>query len=336
MILVFAGAGTSKAVSDELYPTTAEFFQRLPTNVRDDALFQLVVAFLQAQEKDVTIDIEVVLWALEELRDTISTVIDKDRFPGWLLAGKRFRTVAGQATNAAAFLSSAEKVSGMTDRLWSRINEQVYAFYHPEPPREGLEETWIPLLDTLAKVGRPLEIFTTNYDVVLEKALEFVDLPLQSGRTGGTQPVLDTSLWQRRGARETGLLTKLHGSVDWSRGEGKVHVGTPLYQGSHERHVILYPGFKGSPESEPFLTFHEHLRTCLDQARVLIFIGFAFRDTAINQLIQQTHRDKQKVLVVNPERELPGLPYRGRDVQFLSEGLGKRAVDWINRHLSSQ
>ncbi len=39
--LIFAGAGASKAVSADRYPTTIEFFEKLPETIRNTHLFKL-------------------------------------------------------------------------------------------------------------------------------------------------------------------------------------------------------------------------------------------------------------------------------------------------------
>jgi hypothetical protein len=335
MIVVFAGAGASKAVDPSMYPTTAEFFERLPDSIRGTPLFGGTVEFLRQKDPDATIDIELVLWAIEELRDAVSALVDPQTLPGWLVRPAQFTKVTHGGYNTRQFLERATELATATERLWSEINAQVYRLYHLPPPAEGLGDTWIPLLQTLSTTGKRVEVFTTNYDVVLEDALSRVDLPVHDGRTKGTQPVLDTSLWQRGGDQRVGLLTKLHGSVDWSRSERAIHTGTPLYQGDHDRHVIIYPGFKGTPEREPFQTFHEHFRSCMTRAELVIFIGFAFRDTTINQLLRSTHRVGTKIVVVNPAAELPGLPYGASDVIHIQEPFSAALVDQIRRHFPS-
>ena len=65
MILVFAGAGSSAAVDPKQYPTTVEFFNRLPDNIIRDRIFAEVCKFLASQRKEgQPVDIEEVLWGL--------------------------------------------------------------------------------------------------------------------------------------------------------------------------------------------------------------------------------------------------------------------------------
>lgn len=333
MIVVFAGAGASKAVDPDSYPTTAEFFSRLPESISNAVLFKNTVEFLKGQDPDATIDIELVLWALEELRDTVSGVVNTSAFPGWLFRQPSFAKGPKGSQSTRQFLEAARQLSAETERVWSEVNAQVYRLYQFPPSTKGLNQTWLPLMKLLSTSGRRVEFFTTNYDVVLEEALSKVDLSVHDGRTMGTQPVLDVSLWQRTGDQRVGLLTKLHGSVDWTRGEQRIHVGTPLYQGDHDRHVIIYPGFKGSPDREPFQTFHEHFRSCMMGAELAIFIGFAFRDAMINELIRRSRRPGAKVVVVNPMSSFPDLPFRMDDVIHVKEPFGRKAVEQLKQYL---
>ncbi len=63
--------------------------------------------------------------------------------------------------------------------------------------------------------------------------------------------------------------------------------------------AILYPGFKGVPEVEPFVSLHGRLSTRLADADVVIVIGFAFRDAYINSVFENTMRLKPSLRVLN-------------------------------------
>ena len=67
MILVFVGAGGSAAVDPEQYPTTVEFFNRLPDDIEEAPLFIQICAFLEIRKYGQPIDIEEILWTLDEL-----------------------------------------------------------------------------------------------------------------------------------------------------------------------------------------------------------------------------------------------------------------------------
>ena len=143
----------------------------------------------------------------------------------------------------------------------------LYTHYESIPEASELEDNWVPLLKDLEELHE-VEIFTTNYDLIIETALKHVgDSESQlvaTGRKYGVQTVVDTDLWKEGDAGyksmngTRGLLTKLHGSVDWNTRGGSVYHGTPGYKGNHDNQVIIYPGWKGEPQKEPFQEFHGH------------------------------------------------------------------------------
>jgi hypothetical protein len=47
VFVIFAGAGASKAVNPEKYPTTVEFFDKLPPAIKESSIFGSIVDFLK-------------------------------------------------------------------------------------------------------------------------------------------------------------------------------------------------------------------------------------------------------------------------------------------------
>ncbi len=335
MIVVFAGAGASKAVEPERYPTTIEFFERLPSEVTADDIFQHAVAFLKEKHPNVVqLDIEQVLWLAAELRDFTSRASDTASVPGWFIEGNRLSTIAKRGDNVTPLHAVASAATRRVDGLVSRINALVYDLYGEPPSKPELEKNWIPLLKELPSFGQTLELVTTNYDIVLEEAIVSAKAPVLTGRTTGNQPTLDLTMWDLRGLNAEsfsayGRLTKLHGSVDWARGRDRIFVGTPLFQGRHERHAIIYPGFKGTPTDPLFQQLHRYFQERVSQAEVLIFIGYAFRDEYINNVLEREVRRQSHVIVVNPSERLPGLPFPESRVSHIRAAFNEESVKAI-------
>lgn len=94
-VVVFAGAGASKAVSADHYPTTVEFFSSLPQEVTSNELFKVVCAFLRKTLSDeAQIDIELLLWRLEELRAFCRAGADSSSVCGWCFEEIVFRMLS--------------------------------------------------------------------------------------------------------------------------------------------------------------------------------------------------------------------------------------------------
>lgn len=336
-VVVFAGAGASKAVSPENYPTTVEFFDQLPTKITSNELFRQVLAFIKrGLSDDAVVDIEVLLWHLEELSTFLRNASDKNTVLGWFVQGNRLGSAIGlKNQNFGHMQSITGKGLPYIDDLVSAIHQQVFALYGAIPNTEQLNETWLPLLRPMLDAGFRVELVTTNYDVVLEYVIEELERTMEpnidTGRRGRTLSRLDVSLWEGSppGFGEKGLLTKLHGSVDWQRGKGVIHAGTPTFAGAHEKHLIIYPGFKGRPTEPEIQAFHGHFRRTLEVAIGVLFIGFAFRDDYINELCEQQFRSNTsaRVVVLNPDDSV-NVP--GVDAQL------KRLPEYFNRETAGK
>lgn len=341
MILVFAGAGASKATNPDLYPTTIEYYQRLSNQVKRNELFKSVEAYLtkqKAQQEQVIIDIEEILWALDDLTIFTKQTIDQDNLIGILLNNKEFskNTLQDKPLVVNNFFRN---VNNKIEELTSQINLHVYELYSRLPSQEDLLRGWIPLLRKVLDTNERVEIFTTNYDQVIESAIEFVDNEhgssrIKTGRVLSVQPHLNLKLWDSTDAGydlgANGLFTKLHGSIDWSRSNETIYVGNPLYSGNLGRHVIIYPGFKdrdGVNFSNPFNNFHEHFRAAVSKADKFVFVGFAFRDPFIRKVIESHMLNDASVFIIDPMFNPKRINFPTTKIHHISSGFNEDAIN---------
>jgi len=312
MIVVLAGAGASFAVDPDRYPTTAQYLERLPNEIKDERLFKLAIEYLESQGSLVAparLDIEVVAMALDRLIEASTAIAGNEGFAQWLYRDTRWHRAVleqFQKFSMEPLTRILQAVQRDADNLRSGIDRHVHKLYGQVPPLHSLEHTWIPFLKGLLDANKaPVELFTTNYDVVIEQAIDN-RFPIATGRQDGVFRTLNTALWtegisELPGVR--GLLTKLHGSIDWSREDGEIYLGAPGYRGSHDRHAIIYPGFKGGDLSAPFDQFHRYFETCVAKATTLVIIGYAWRDPHINAILKGRRHPKASIIVLNPEKE---------------------------------
>ena len=339
MILVFVGAGGSAAVDSEQYPTTVEFFERLPGEITQDPLFILVCEFLRTQKEDgQPIDIEEVLWSLDKLQKYFSLSRDPNTLEGWMMTENRLGRLNVNMNASDNILEGMFAINGnQLLPLQKRINDLVHEFYVERPKPDKLSN-WISLLQQLGKYGTVIEIFTTNYDLVLETAIEIDKgvINVKTGRQSDSETRLDTTLWDTSSGlwREHGLLTKLHGSVDWQRWNDTI-ICSRAYLGDQRRHAILYPGYKGEPDKEKpdeelFAKFHEHLRAVVQKAIKALFIGFSFRDEYINSILSELRPEIPK-FVITKDDSLPDLPFLN-GCQHFNDGLTTETVEACIQH----
>jgi hypothetical protein len=133
----------------------------------------------------------------------------------------------------------------------------------------------------------PLEIFTTNYDLLLEEAFERVRAPYFDGFTGGREPFFDPvtvanndlpSRWTR--------LWKLHGSLGWSSNEK----GEIIRTGKDSANHLVFPEHLKYEQTQkaPYSALLDRLRSFLSTPdTLLISAGFSFADAHISARIDE-------------------------------------------------
>lgn len=132
-----------------------------------------------------------------------------------------------------------------------------------------------------------IEIFTTNYDLLFEQALERAKIPYFDGFTGASQPFFDASSVSSNDlpARWT-RLWKLHGSLGWSsnaRGE-VIRLGQP-----HATHLVFPEHLKyDQTQKAPYAALFDRLRAFLMTPDTLLIVtGFSFADAHISALVDE-------------------------------------------------
>jgi hypothetical protein len=183
-------------------------------------------------------------------------------------------------------IAGAGKVRDLTVADLTSLEEAICTFIGERvdrslPPGEN------PYSDMAAWIGsanrsEPVEIFTTNYDLLSEQALERFRIPYFDGFSGSKDAFLDShsidhdelpSRWAR--------LWKLHGSINWTLNAAKqVCRGGTLVCKS-----IIHPSHLKYDESRrmPYLAMIDRLRTFIRKpSSVLLVCGYSFRDEHLN------------------------------------------------------
>ena len=197
-----------------------------------------------------------------------------------------------------------------------------------------------------------VRLFTTNYDLVLEKALDQLAIPYFDGFSGGVEKAFRPETYaqdlylppegdQRRMLRvpDVVYLYKLHGSITWrtrslpgghaSEEVVQVHAGAPV---SAEDLVVIYPTPQkesdalGYPYSALFRAFSEALAQS-DSA--LLAIGYGFADDHVNRLVLQALGNPSfQLFVVSPHgvlEELSGSVQSDDGLKFVDGPISRLA-----------
>ena len=341
MILLFVGAGGSAAVDPEQYPVARRFFEKLPAEITNHGLYEPLRQFVSREKDEKEIDIEDLIGVLDEFQAQYKIMTDSRTFMGWVIQGSVPLVSSTKISSLTALQN--EHVRPLNDR----IKRQVYQFYGTPPAPEKLP-MWIVLLQGLSQIDSCLEIFTTNYDIVLEEAIEHAQVHVNDGLDRkGRKTRLDLDFWKppKEDLGKRGLLTKLHGSVDWQRENGAIIVGSSRFTDRHENHCLLYPGYKGVPDTEPFISFHDHLRNVVRREygplTAAVFVGFAFRDEYINTILAELPSETPVFLITKLEGSLldSGLPLSvpfSVTMAHSGDGLTEKTAAYCLSHLHDQ
>lgn len=285
--------------------------------------------YLKSRRNKEIIDIEDILWVIEDIRNFMSTIGNSDEsfvnyaFKQGFIAGY----TPGHSEGNIKSISYNLCLDCTT--LIEEINSLVYQMYGYEPSYKEIEYNWSYLLQRIIPLGKLVSIFTTNYDAVIESALNIM-FPIDQvksirGISGGIRQKLDFSKWDAASSSED-LLTKLHGSIDWKVSGDDVFVGDPVFTGDHTKHLIVYPGFKGSDPGSIFSTFHSYLADRLAECDSAIFIGFAFRDEYINSIISNNTSASQQIFVLNPDKSVR-FPSRRSIPIYIHENFDSKSIE---------
>jgi hypothetical protein len=133
----------------------------------------------------------------------------------------------------------------------------------------------------------PVEIFTTNYDLLTEQALEENRVPYFDGFVGTRQTFFDLQAMEDdRLPERWARLWKIHGSLNWFEEKGgSVHRGDVKGQ-----RRVIYPSHLKYDESRrmPYLAMMDRLRAFLKQpTATLVVCGYSFSDNHLNEMIVQ-------------------------------------------------
>lgn len=179
------------------------------------------------------------------------------------------------------------------------------------------------LANWLSSVDReePVELFTTNYDLFIEQALEDMRVPYFDGFVGSHRPYFDAYAVSQDNlpARWT-RLWKIHGSVNWvtAKKDGQRRVWRS--DSDSEKKAVIHPSHMKYDESRkmPYLAMMDRLQRFISTPdSVLLVIGYSFGDDHLNDVLVQS-------LQGTPTSALFALMYDSLDNYAAAQQLAKR------------
>jgi len=243
---------------------------------------------------------------------------------------KKAATASGKAVNIEDILNQIRRIREITNdeagqdfikvtgeaakSLDKEICNQIYEIINESEGKADLTNprkffAWLDILNR----EYSKEIFTTNYDLIIEKSLEQNQIPYFDGFVGSYEPFF----WQESVEQSAGKddmtkhwirLWKIHGSLSWfwkqntgDNTEKIIRVGKFNSASATGKELVIYPSKEkyDSSRKQPFIAYFDRLKSSLLGGELLfIFSGYSFSDQHINDIIFNCLRQNNRLFCI--------------------------------------
>ena len=150
------------------------------------------------------------------------------------------------------------------------------------------------------------EIFTTNYDLIVERSLEENEIPYFDGFVGGYEPFF----WPESIEKEISCndltynwvrLWKIHGSLNWEFKNDSSKIIRTSRKETPANELVIYPSKEkyNLSRKQPFIAYFDRLKQYLRNGEMtFVMSGYSFADQHINDIILSALRENTLLFCV--------------------------------------
>lgn len=260
---------------------------------------------------------ELVLKTLDaEYGSTLTAVRDEIENPNIESILSRIRSLAGIIGKTSVHGLDAAGHKRLGEAICLEIGKIVNRPLPEGPSPYTQFVTWMSGTDR----EHPIEIFTTNYDLLFEQAHQRAKVPCFDGFTGVSEPFFDPSSvagndlpsrWTR--------IWKLHGSLGWSRNER----GEIIRSGQLSASELVFPDHLKYDQTQkaPWAALFDRLRAFLmTPDTLLVTTGFSFGDAHISARIGEC-------LAANPAASVFAFQFKPLDQEPHASAIASRRAN---------
>lgn len=230
--------------------------------------------------------------------DKLMSQMDSDGFkePNIEIILSQIRALKQVAGNGMVKEFTEKDLIDLDELICKTISLQVDKLLpNLETPYHGLA-AWVKALNR----DKPVHIFTTNYDLLTEQALEEEGCLYFDGFIGARKAffdlgaVEDEKILHPRWAR----LWKIHGSINWRLDDNKNIIRT--YEKDDKQSYLIYPSHLKYDQSRkmPYLAMLDRLKDfIMSPSSALFIVGYSFSDDHINDIILQSLRSNHTAII---------------------------------------
>lgn len=214
---------------------------------------------------------------------TLAGIVSELENPNIETILSRVRSLSGVIGKATVHGLDGAGFKDLGDAMCTEIGKIVDQDLPAGPSPYTEIVAWI----TGADRPHPVEIFTTNYDLLFEQALERSKTPYFDGFSGAYEPFFDpSSVASNDLPSRWARLWKVHGSLGWTtNAKGEV-----IRAGQRQATHLVFPEHLKYDQTQkaPYSALFDRLRAFLmTQDTLLIATGFSFADAHISARIDE-------------------------------------------------
>jgi len=282
----FFGAGTSTALG---IPDISNLTKSVEESLSGDLLknFQIIKNDLETTLPNKTINIEDILNQTRRIREITG---EKD--------DKKYIDINGK---------SAKKLD-------VNICKNIYEIISQKEKKANLQNT-MKFLAWLNMQNRDFskELYTINYDMIIEKSLENIQIPYFDGFVGSYEPFflpdsVDKFVKNFDLTKSWIRLWKIHGSLSWFWKKDEdgnnyriVRIGKIDNVANENDEIVIYPSREkyDSSRKQPFIAYFDRLKNYLSEGELLFIIsGYSFSDQHINEIVFNSLRQNNRLFII--------------------------------------
>lgn len=219
------------------------------------------------------------------------------------IVNKKFNELLDEEDNVETILNKVQQLKAlivgdktineltleMVKTIEKDIKKTIFAKLSVQTPFDKLSDlvVWLNFING----ENQKEVFTLNYDLLLENALEMNSLPYFSGFIGNVKPffmadTVDdfTGLYVKQTWTK---LWKLHGSLNFKKSKTD-QIFIENNTNSEYEDLLIYPSMDKylSSRKAPFIAYLDRFRKyLLNNEKVLLILGYSFSDDHVNDII---------------------------------------------------
>ncbi|PPZ91910.1 hypothetical protein C3729_07590 [Cloacibacterium normanense] len=243
---------------------------------------------------------------IEDITKKVKAGITNAKFNELIDATDTVENILNKTQQLKVLLNSGKVINTLKEQHIIDIEKEIKKTIFKELSIEINTDNFNKLVVWLNFINKDYEkeIFTLNYDLLVEQALEKVSLPYFSGFIGNVKPFFITDSvddFQGLYVKQSWVkLWKLHGSLNFVKGvDDRIYIDNDKNTASEN--LLIYPSMDKylSSRRAPYISYLDRFRKYLiDKEKILFVLGYSFGDDHINEVIVNGLNNNHRLSII--------------------------------------